>query len=1022
MKNNHGVARAVRFALSTASGLMAGLAAPYVLAQQAPPPTAVVEEQTLKEVLVTGTRIAEPSIEAISPITTVDAVQLSTAGVVRVEDFLNTLPQVMYSQAQGQSQSSSGTANVNLRGLGTQRTLILIDGRRLMPGDPTVNGVGAADLNNIPIALVDRVDVLTGGASSTYGADAVAGVVNFVMNDHFEGFRIDGGAAINNHVDHESQFTSLVAEAGFPAVPSGTHWDGENKDVTAIWGSNLADGKGNVTAYIGYRQTASLSGFSRDFAHCGITNAGPGLGYICSGSGTSYPTNIFGAGTNAGAVQVSPTGTLVPSYASYNYHPWKEMQREDQRYTAGIFSHYKITDKAEAYSEFSFMNDNTPGGYAPAGAYAGVGPAVDPLTGHGDGNWTINCGTGGYGNPGMNPFLSRSEYAGLCNYAPYTSANIPANAIPYSVSANGLAQLTLGRRSVETGGRYDDYQHTSYRGLVGVRGEFASDWKYDVYGQYGTTNYRDNQQGMISYSKAQNALSVVTNPVTGQPECLANANGAGGAPGCVPWNIWQPGGVTPAALAYISVPGIMTGSTTEEVVSGYISGDLTRVGIKTPWAAKGLSVVIGAEYRQEGLVLSPDEELESGDDGGSAINGPVQPVNAAFHVYEGFTEARVPILQDVVGAESLNFETGYRYSSYSEGFNTNTYKFGLEWAPVGDVRMRVSWDRAVRAPNIQELYQAIYVGTDGSDDICAGSTPQYSLAQCERTGVTPAQYGHIFPNPATNYNGQQGGNPSLKPEASTTKSVGLVVTPAGLAGFEATIDYFDIRVSNLIGTYGFNYILDECALTGASTWCGLVHREPSTGSLWLSPAAYITDTSQNLGSEEVKGVDLGASYRVDFGRYGSISLKVTGSYESSFIVTPVPGAPSYNCAGYYGATCGYGRPDWRHRFTADWISPITGLTTGFTWRYFGGLKLDATNPDNPSYNTEAIMQSDARVPSVSYLDLHASYALSNKTVIRVGVNNVFDKDPPDMPDSQVENNAQYDILGRFIFVRVTHDF
>src|SRR5580692_8014992 len=403
MDHNRALRRAVRVAILSASTLATGWTNTSI-AQTQP---SVDNEQPdsaapLTEVVVTGSRIATPSLESVSPVTAVSSEEIKDQGITRIEDLLNSLPQVVADQGSGLSMASNGTATVNLRGLGVERTLVLINGRRLMGGDPAagspsttaVSGSSAGDINQIPVALVDRVDVLSGGAASTYGADAVAGVVNFVMNDHFEGVRIDANAGIYNHSNHESWIDPLLTQTGTP-VPTGTNWDGANKDITLIMGHNFADGAGNFEGYLGYRRTSPITANTRDHSACVLNNgldlsSGANFApYICDGSVNSAPSVIFNQQTFAPG-QVAPNGSIVPYYQSYNYAASHYLQRIDERYTAGFFGHLKFNDHAEAYTEFMFMDDNTRGNYAPAGLFLGAGFATAGTPPLRDGNFYTN--------------------------------------------------------------------------------------------------------------------------------------------------------------------------------------------------------------------------------------------------------------------------------------------------------------------------------------------------------------------------------------------------------------------------------------------------------------------------------------------------------------------------------------------------------------------------------------------------------------------------------------------------------
>ena len=590
----------------------------------------------------------------------------------------------------------------------------------------------------------------------------------------------------------------------------------------------------------------------------------------------------------------------------------------------------------------------------------------------------------------------------------------------------GQAQLLLGRRNVEGGPREDNYGHEAYRGVLGVRGEIVQDWNYDVYGLYGTTNSTDYHANDTSSARINNALQAVKDPKTGQIVC------AGGQSGCVPWNIFNPTlPITPAQIAYISVPGIFNGTLTEYISDGFVSGDLTKNGIKLPWADSGLKVVFGTEYRAETLQTFPDNEYLTADLAGTG--SPTPPVNAGYHVWEAYTEERLPIIKDGVFAKALDFETGYRYSNYTVGYSTNTYKFGLNWEPMDDFRLRGSYNRAVRAPNIQELYQPQHVGLDSGIDGCAYLT--YTAAQCKLTGLNPSQYPPAG-SPAGQYNGRIGGNPNLQPETATTRIFGLVFTPTFLPNFSATFDWVDIKITNLINSYGSSLIESNCIASGSATsaWCQLIHRD-SGGTLWASPEAYSIDNLINEGGEENKSYDISMNYKFDMGKFGDVRTRMVGTYLALLKFTPGAlggvGGVSYNCAGMVGPDCQPATPKWRHVFTADWDTPIQGFGVGMSWRYFGATVNSKTSTQVPPDYVPGYNPTDAYLPSISYLDLHTTYVW-NKATFRLGVNNVFDKDPP-LFDTVVTGGNQvyaesntnpgtYDMLGRYIFLNVTLDF
>jgi iron complex outermembrane recepter protein len=1014
----------VRLALATA----AGSAAPLAVAQTAPAEKEAAP--AVEEVVVTGSRIAAPQLEAISPVTAVTAQEIKDTGVTRIEDLLNSLPQVVADQGSGLSMASNGTANINLRGLGVQRTLVLVNGRRLVGGDPgagapattSLGYASAADVNQIPVAMIERVDVLTGGASSTYGADAVAGVVNFIMMDHFEGVRLDATQGIYNHDNHNPWINPLLTAAGYQPV-TGTNWDGQNKDITLIMGHNFADGAGNFEGYLGYRRASPITADHRDHAAC-VLAASPGSPYSCVGSSNTAPAVIRPRPTQQvcdPALGCTGTpGTFVNQYNTFNFAASHYLQRIDERYTAGFFGHLRFNDHVEAYTEFMFMDDQTRGNYAAAGMFFGSGFAIDPASGLRDGRWYINCGTSGFGSTGPtspNPYLSLSQYNTLC--APGSKYGVFPNPI------NGDVEVQMARRNIEGGPRQDTYTHTSWRGVFGARGEISTDWTYDSSFTFSKTRFTDYHTNDTSSARMQNALLAVKDPA-GNIVCR------GGQTGCVPWNIFDPAlGVSPASLAYFSTPGLVQGDNEEDIFNAFVTGDLTHSGLKLPTANEGLKLVLGTEYRRDTVKFSPDQEFISADLAG--IGSPVIGFDAYGHVWEGFTELRLPLVNDVPGIKVLDLEAGYRYSSYTQGFDTNTYKIGLNWAPISDVRLRASYNQAVRVPNLAETYKPIYVGLDSGGDLCTTTT--YTQAQCDLTN-----YGRPLPSyptdasPAQQYNGQIGGNPHLKPETGKTTNVGIVLTPSFAPAFSATIDFTEIKLSDAITSFGPNLIQLNCILSGSATssWCVMVHRDPS-GTLWASPQGYTIDPLINLAQIENRSIDVGMSYRSSLGRGGGLRFRLDGTYldQLKYTIGGGSGLAPYDCAGKFGPSCVPVTPKWRHRFAVDWDTPAQGLSFGATWRYFGPADNSRLDPNSPDYGGAGLVLADARIPSISYLDLRASYAW-NKLTVRLGCNNVLDKDPPiiDILDSGGNSNyaesntfpSVYDTAGRFLYVNLTVDF
>ncbi len=1005
----------------------------------------------VSEVIVTGSRIPQPNLTSASPVTVVGAQDVLTRGVTRTEDLVNQLPQVFAGQGAMIANGATGTATVDLRGLGPNRTLVLIDGRRLHIGTPAATApLTAPDLNFIPASLIERVEVVTGGASAVYGADAVAGVVNFIMQKNFEGVRLDAQYSGYQHTNNNDTVQEVIRRRAASAVdpsaftiPEKDVWDGGTTDLNLVVGVNSPDGKGNVTAYVGYRNVQAVTQDTRDYSACNLataTGSSSYAGWACSGSGTSAPAHFMPGGgarddldyvVDPGAPGGRGLRPYVSSRDAFNFAPYNHFQRPDTRYTLGAFANYRFNDRAELYTELMFMDDRTAAQIAPSGVF---GQAMN-----------INCEG--------NPFLTSAMVALLCAPTIDQLPDDPAN--PGSIGLNTdadpttpgqQASVSVFRRNVEGGGRVSDLRLTSYRGVVGMRGEFANGFQYDVFGQHGTVEYQLVSFNDFSLVRSARALDVVVDPATGLPACRSAVPSLAGTnfdPACRPYDIFSMAGPSQESINYLQTPGFQNGEYVQTVVSASLTGDLGQYGVKLPWAADGVGFAIGSEYRRERLQLNTDIAFQTGDLAGAG--GATLPTQGAYDLYELFGEARIPLVQDRPFFQDLSAEVGYRWSDYSLGFSTNTYKLAGDWGPTNDFRFRASYNRAVRAPNVVELFSTRNVVLNGSTDLCEGPTPEWTPEQCARTGVTAAQYGNIAVNSAGQYNGQTGGNPDLQPETSDTYSAGIVLTPTFIPGFTASVDWYRIKLKDRIGQIGQDVSLERCALTGDAFFCGLINRAPGTGSLWLSQNGYIVDTTFNTGGLEVEGIDVEANYRFDFGdygftrgldRYGGLSFNFQGSWLDKYAITTLPGDDSFDCAGLYGVICtgsavSTGAPlvEWRHKLRATWRTPWDVELSG-TWRHISGVDVDA---DYSGASHAA--GPDARLGSQDYFDLAGTWGVRENITLRFGVNNIFDKEPPlvssgggainNCPTGPCSGNTYpmtYDSLGRYLFVGVRADF
>ena len=456
----------------------------------------------------------------------------------------------------------------------------------------------------------------------------------------------------------------------------------------------------------------------------------------------------------------------------------------------------------------------------------------------------------------------------------------------------------------------------------------------------------------------------------------------------MPYNIWTLDGVTPAALAYLQIPLVLRGETEERVVNASVTGDLGSYGMKLPTANSGLFVNFGAEYREESSELLPDASYQNGD--GAGQGGATLPISGGYRAKDVFAEARMALVEDRAFARSLSVEAGYRYSDYSLDFTTDTYKLGLEWSPVQDLRARASFQRAARIPNVAELFAVRSVGLNGTIDVCAGPTPTLTPEQCARTGVTPELYGNITINQAAQYNGFTGGTPDLKPEEADTLSFGLAYQPSFVPGLRMQVDYFSIEIDDAIQNPNQDFTLLQCARTGDPQLCSRIQRDRD-GSLWESASGFVTDTLTNIGGIETSGIDLDMSYAFDIGSAGRLGFDFVATHLDKFDVSPQTGV-AYDCAGLYGGICGVPAPEWRHKLDATWRTPWAGLDVTLAWRYFGEVKRDAE--DSNEFlgflgQVTGVLATDSRLGSRSYLDLSAAMTLRDRYTLRLGVNNLI---------------------------------
>jgi iron complex outermembrane receptor protein len=945
-------------------------------AQTTPGTTAETTVSESADVIVTGTRIKRPNLKSSSPITTVDSREILLQGVTSVETVLNRLPQFTPDANDNVSNGSDGTANVNLRGLGSNRSLILIDGQRMLP-------TLAVDVNFIPSALVERVDVVTGGASAVYGSDAISGVVNFVMKKNLRGISMDAQYSVNQHTNDDDYVRSVLTTKGY-ALPPKKVTDGEKYYYNVAFGSDFADKRGNISAYIGYRRAAAVTQDTRDYSACGLDFSDTaGSSFFCGGSGNhAYGRFDPLTGPNAGAdfsnaKDGSKTWVTNDASFQYNYAPTNYIQRSDNRLTAGAFLNYVLTDKAKLYGSFMFMDDHTFSQAAPSAIWLGT-------------NFVINCD---------NPLMSNQQKTALCG----------------STTSTADAHALVGYRMAKGTPRRDDLRHTDFRYSAGIRGQFNDAISYDVNFMQSQMVFDENYQNDVDQAKAGKAMQVVL--VGSTPTCKSVVDGTD--PKCAPIDIFSSNGPSQAGYDYIYTRTFTHGEQHLSVASASVNADLGAYGVRTPWASDGVALVLGAERRDETLLFAADAAAQA--NGTNNADGQITSD-------ELFTEVSLPLVEDKPWIYDLTVTAGYRVSKYqahsqqytAPAKNISTYKVEGQYAPTKDIRFRASYNDAIRAANISELFSQQGLGNVAAVDPCASTTPTATLAQCQLSGVTSTQYGHITECPADVCVQQFGGNPALEPERAKTLTLGFVLTPRTLRNFQLSLDYYDIRVDDYISTVDPNLIINQCLSTGNTFFCNLFHRDPSSGILF-GPAGYVVSTNVNTGYLKTTGFDLNANYGLNVDKIGFVDFAFMGSLLTKKETQPLPGLGSYDCKGLFGPVCGQPSPTWRHNLRISWMPTNIPAQVSLNWRYYGEAAL-SSNTSNP-YLAGRTSTRNAKIEAYNYIDLAGTWDIGHGMIVRGGINNLFDKSPPAISAGLLTSFGNgntypgvYDPLGRMLFI------
>jgi outer membrane receptor protein involved in Fe transport len=947
--------------------------------------SAPVYAQSTERVEITGSRIRTLGAVSNSPISSVGAEELNVTQPVAVEEVIRSLPATSPAIGANVNNGSGGGATVQLRNFGTNRTLVLVNGRRMVP----FNLAGVVDTNSIPIALLERVDIVTGGASAVYGADAVSGVVNFVLRKNFKGVEASTQYGVSEEGDAKRYRSDLTLGAGF------------------------ADGKGNVALSVGTARTKPLTQGERPFSVFSIdsVSAGPG------GSGTTVPsaftitaptaladgTPLNAAGWAArglsGARQINPaTGTLGTPVTPFNFNPPNYFITPLDRTQITALGDYSINDNIQVYADLFYTRSKVELNLASTGTFNNV--------------YTVPIG---------NPYIPAAMRTQICNALAGTNRAITN----CSVGSTETVSMNINRRITEIGPRINDFNNETAQFTVGAKGTLPvlDTWGYDAYLTSGRAFQVSSRVNWGSLSRSRQALDAVSTTT-----CRNTANG------CVPLNVFgAEGSITPEMLRFFNVDAIQQQEVTQKTAALSFSGDLGPV--KSPFAKAPVSMALGAEIRE---VVGANKS-----DGPSQIQGEVLGTGAPLpdrigklKLNEGFFEAIVPVLSDLPFAKSVNLELGYRYTEFDSGQrkqNYGSWKYGGEWSPMPGLRFRAMQQRATRAPNVNELYQPQVTGLSNlAVDPCAGTNPTGALAAlCIQTGVPANLIGGVPQPSAGQINVVSGGNPNLGPEEADTTTVGFVFEPAAVPGLSLSVDYYAIEVTKSVSSATAAQVVNGCYQTSLNpglsfnSLCGLIQRSPVDGTFNGGTAPGIILASSNLGTDWVSGVDLEVRYRLPLRnlgldpKWGRVDLALSATQTSKYEFLTIPGTPLLDCLGYYSTSCS---PSPKTKFTQRASWSMGDWTFGYNWRFTSKI---IEQPGGQEYRPEF-----STIKAYNLVDATVDWNATKNLKFKLSVANLFDKKPP-LTGSTIGATSQnsgntfpsyYDVVGRSYTLGATLKF
>lgn len=964
-----------------------------------------------EEIVITGSRIARRDLTSTSPLQVIQDEEFQLSGTANAEQVLATLPQVGLASSGFDNNPGGGVATINLRGLGFQRNLVLVNGRRYIFYD--TNQV--VDINSIPTFLIESTDVVTGGASAVYGSDAVAGVVNFRLRNDLDGVLTGGSYSIT----HEG--------------------DGRRYNIYGAIGTTFADGRGNVVAYGEYYNRADVFQADRAFSRFSLVD---GDGELVPGGSLGVPqgrfvapesftfcrdlnadtdcedpgeinqefdiaAGNFGSGNSGAFFQTPGTSINFDSCGdpcAYNYAPSNYLMVPQKRWTLGGYGEYEIADGIRAYGEVAFINNRVDNELA-----------ATPVTQQLNVNLADACA-----------FVSAADCAALTQIAAnqqaanaFALANnftlpfgpTPAGAITLPAPTADQVRIQVNTRVTQISNRVNRDDRNAYRLVGGVRGEIVEGINYDVYYLNSRTKNAQVQEGNVLRS----ALATNATDLT-----------------C---NFFGENLLTDECISSLSTLSQNQEESKLQVAQASVSGSLFQV----PSARDPVGFAAGVEYRKVEGKFTPDSALASGDVAGFNAGDPTE---GSYNVKEIFGELRIPIVYDSF-IHRLELNAAGRYSDYSlpNVGGVPTYAIGLEFAPIRDITFRGQYQRAIRAPNVQELFLGQSVGFPGATDPCSteGAITDATLRQlCIETGVPAGvlAFGPDGPDPDTDpdplnaslqpnpqIEGFFGGNPNLQEEVADTWTVGAVIQPRFVPGLNVAVDYYNIKIDNAIAATGGSVggILDLCyniIQDSSSAVCGLINRDPG-GVISGGNVFNVVALNANLSGFKTKGIDFQVDYStpVGFGLLSPssrLSFYFFGNRTLDFLATRGPGDPGVQCAGRFGLLfCDEPTPKWKWTTRLSWLDGP--LTSSLRWRHVGKVRDD---DDGTDYVVE-------NLDSYNVFDLAFAFDVTDNATFNFGINNLFDKKPQLIGSNQEQANTYpnvYDVLGRDYFISASFRF